>query len=284
MVGKGRLSSAEQLLVGLGYKEDQNPFGLGPEVSHPFAGGDLEVGQKGDLDRSKSMNVPGLAGLMDRDFSIGDDHGAKMNAPALDFDLGLEDVPAAGAKAQCPLAALQATGGAGCPFAAAASAAAANVKDPRPPVVEKRPAFDFGAGFATDFGDDGDLDLGFDLSHYMGGQGGPAPALEAPRMDFAPAAPAPAPPMRHPGPEAPADDCPLKLKAQIPNIPKQVAEAECALAKEAAEMRAPKVSAPEKPSECPLSMTSAIVFDGPEPVKVCTLNKGGAQPPVLAAP
>ena len=103
-------------------------------------------------------------------------------------------------------------------------------------------------------------------------------------MDFAPAAPAPAPPMRHPGPKAPADDCPLKLKAQIPNIPKQVAEAECALAKEAAEMRAPKLSAPEKPSECPLSMTSAIVFDGPEPVKVCTLKKGGAEPPVLAAP
>ena len=287
MLGKGRLSSAEQLLVGLGYKEDQNPFGLGPNAGHPFAGGDLEVGQKGDLDRSKSMNVPGLAGLMDKDFSIGEDHGPKMKAPALDFDLdlGLEDVvPAPGAKAECPLAALQATGGAGCPFAAAASAAAANIKDVRPPVVEKRPAFDFGAGFATDFGDDGDLDLGFDLSHYMGGQDGPGAALEAPRMDFAPAAPAPAPPMQHPGPKAPADDCPLKLKAQIPNIPEQVAEAECALAKAAAEKRAPIVPEPEKPSECPLAMTSAIVFDGPEPVKVCTLKKGGAEPPILSAP
>ena len=177
MVQKGRLSSAEQLLVGLGYKEEQGPFGFGPNAGHPFAGGDLEIGQKGDFDLPKAHNVPGLAGLMDKDFSISENHGPKVQAPAMDFDLGLEmdKVPAAGAKADCPLSVVQATGGAGCPFAAAASAAAANIKDPRAPAVEERPAFDFGAGFATDFGDDGDLDLGFDLSHYMGGGGGMAP-------------------------------------------------------------------------------------------------------------
>ena len=91
--------------------------------------------------------------------------------------------------------------------------------------------------------------------------------------------------MQHPGPKEPADDCPLKLKAQVPNMPVQVAEAECALAKQAAEMRAVKVPEPvKKDPECPLAMTSAIVFDGEQPVKVCTLNKGGPQPPVLAAP